>query len=329
MNCAAYVLLLAFSNMFTTVHSFAASRIMLIRRRGARSHSSPTIHHGHAASRTVPTGATNPVPLCRCEGLFSVDKPLNWTSNDVVSYIRGILERDARDRGARPASVKSKRNKKQVIKVGHGGTLDPLASGVLVIGVGKGTKELQKYLSGSKAYRAVGEFGFETTTLDMEGDITSKGTFDHVTAASIEKVLPDFRGRILQVPPLFSAIRKNGKKLYQSAREGASVDDIVIDPREVHVMKLELVQSDTVVLPKFEVNIECGGGTFVRSLIRDIAYKLDTVATTTLLQRTKQGQFLLEGCLPRDVWCADTIYAAIQENNILRSTKGTSGDSTL
>lgn len=83
-------------------------------------------------------------PLLLAEGLFTVNKPLNWTSSDVVSYIRGILERDARTRGARPEKVGSRRNKNQIIKVGHGGTLDPLATGVLVIGVGKGTKELQR-----------------------------------------------------------------------------------------------------------------------------------------------------------------------------------------
>lgn len=86
-----------------------------------------------------------PVPLYRSQGIFSVEKPLNWTSNDVVSYIRGMLEREARERGAKPVKVGSRRNKSRILKVGHGGTLDPLASGVLVIGVGKGTKELQRY----------------------------------------------------------------------------------------------------------------------------------------------------------------------------------------
>jgi TruB family pseudouridylate synthase (N terminal domain) len=88
-----------------------------------------------------------PVSLYRVEGIFAVNKPLEWTSNDVVSYIRGILERDARDRGANPVKVSSRRNKSRIIRVGHGGTLDPLASGVLVIGVGKGTKELQRYVT--------------------------------------------------------------------------------------------------------------------------------------------------------------------------------------
>lgn len=86
-----------------------------------------------------------PVSLYQSEGIFAVKKPLEWTSNDVVSYIRGILERDARDRGANPVKVSSRRNKSRIVRVGHGGTLDPLALGVLVIGVGKGTKELQRY----------------------------------------------------------------------------------------------------------------------------------------------------------------------------------------
>jgi len=90
------------------------------------------------------TPPQEPVSLYRSEGIFAVKKPLDWTSNDVVSYIRGMLERDARGRGAKPVNVTSRRNKSRILKVGHGGTLDPLASGVLVIGVGKGTKELQR-----------------------------------------------------------------------------------------------------------------------------------------------------------------------------------------
>lgn len=93
---------------------------------------------------TTSTPPQEPVSLYRSQGIFCVEKPLNWTSNDVVSYIRGILERDARQRGAKPVKVTSRRNKSRILRVGHGGTLDPLASGVLVIGVGKGTKELQR-----------------------------------------------------------------------------------------------------------------------------------------------------------------------------------------
>ena len=191
--------------------------------------------HGKPTFASVEsTGATadveNPVPLYRCEGLFAVNKPLTWTSQDMVSYIRGMLERDARSRGAKPAKINSRRNKSRIIRVGHGGTLDPLATGVLVIGVGRGTKELQRYvyvmladityrwygqlythvsflesyLEGSKRYTAGVELGFETNTLDMDGNVTKTAPFDNVTLSAVDDVLPKFVGEIAQVPPVFS-----------------------------------------------------------------------------------------------------------------------------
>jgi tRNA pseudouridine55 synthase len=257
------------------------------------------------------------IPLYRTQGLLAVDKPFNWTSNDVVSYIRGILERDARERGARPERVGSRRNKNQIIRVGHGGTLDPLATGVLVIGIGKGTKELQNYLSGSKRYRAGGEFGFETSTLDMEGNVTKTAAFDHITAESLQQAIPSFVGKIQQTPPIFSAIRKDGKKLYEHARQGATIDDVQIESREVEIYNLQVLSSK---IPNFEIVLDCGGGTYVRSLIRDIGHKLDSVATTTFLKRTKQGQFDIEDCLVKDDWSADNVYACIDRCNEMRET---------
>jgi tRNA pseudouridine55 synthase len=141
----------------------------------------------------------------------------------------------------------------------------------------------------------------------MEGNVTKKGSFDHITEESIEEAIPSFLGKIMQVPPIFSALKKDGKALYKSAREGVSADDIEIEPREVEVLRMELVKSNSVELPKFEVDIECGGGTYVRSLIRDIGYKLDTVATMTFLERTKQGQFVLQDCLQKPDWSPDNI----------------------
>lgn len=239
---------------------------------------------------------------------------MNWTSQDVVSYIRGILERDARNRGATPTPIRSRRNKSRKVKVGHGGTLDPLATGVLVIGVGNGTKQLNQYLSGSKAYRATGQLGMETSTLDLDptGTVVKEAPWDHVTLQSLQDVLPKFCGTIDQVPPLFSAKRVNGKKLYELARDGAVDHDIVIESKQVEIHRLDLVNVE---LPHFTIDMECGGGTFVRSLIRDVAYDLDSVATTTFLQRTKQGPFVLEDCLEKDHWTADKIYTQIEEWN--------------
>lgn len=141
-------------------------------------------------------------PLYLEEGLFAVQKPLGWTSQQVVSKIRWMLEQDAKARGA--PDIRTKR-RRPWMKVGHGGTLDPLATGVLVVGVGKGTKLLQQYLTGSKGYRASVELGFQTTTLDLDpkGEIVATKPFDHVTKEKIQEILPQFRGSIRQIPPIF------------------------------------------------------------------------------------------------------------------------------
>lgn len=165
----------------------------------------------------------------------------------------------------------------------------------------------------------MGEFGFETTTLDMEGNVTKTGPYEHITREAIEATIPSFLGKIMQIPPIFSAIKKNGKKLYKSARAGVSADDIEIEPREVEIYRLELLDDNgTMELPKFEIDMECGGGTFVRSLIRDIGYQLDSVATTAKLQRTKQGQFTLDDCLQKDELSAESIYSEIEKFNKIR-----------
>lgn len=367
-------------------------------------------------------------PLYLAEGLLAVHKPLTWTSNDVVAYIRGILTRDAKDRNAGGGSDNNNnnkrgrgRNKKQMMKVGHGGTLDPLASGVLVLGIGKGTTQLQSYLEGDKQYVAVCELGYETTTLDAEGDVVKEMEWAHVksvkggsdcdstSTSSIEGVLSKFQGKIQQVPPLYSAIRVDGKRLYEIARKGdVNSDDVEIPTREVEVygvkacasLEEDVVRSgvvdgrkyreavkamkdaeseaaakalaeggddkvdandeggetkkhdnadgsgggdkkkkyskkrndkdnkknmfsDTTVpsisadnctleLPQFALEVQCGGGTYIRSLVRDIGYELDTVATMTGLVRTKQGPFVLEDALRREDWNAEKIYAAIK-----------------
>lgn len=150
MTCLQTVSAFVVSNQFSTRGcTFARS---MKKRRHDGTQSTSRLFHCAATSDTESSNINKPdtqttempVSLYRSEGIFAVEKPLNWTSSDVVSYIRGILERDARQRGAKPGNVRSRRSKSPILRVGHGGTLDPLASGVLVIGVGKGTKELQR-----------------------------------------------------------------------------------------------------------------------------------------------------------------------------------------
>lgn len=175
------------------------------------------------------------------------------------------------------------------------------------------------FLSGTKRYSVMGEFGFETTTLDMDeaGEVTKRMPCDHVTVEALKNVLPNFTGEIMQVPPIFSAIRKGGKKMYEQAREGKTAEEMKLDARPVHVYSLKLIENETQ-LPRFALDVECGGGTYVRSLIRDIGYELGTVATMTALERTQQGQFTVNGLLQKKDWTSDSIYAAIDNVNEAR-----------
>jgi len=256
--------------------------------------------------------------LYRSEGLFAVYKPVEWTSQDVVSYLRKMLERDARSRGLEVVRVGKRRgNKKLMVRVGHGGTLDPLACGILVVGVGEGTKQLQSYLDGTKAYRASAKLGFETKTLDMEGESIRNAPFSSVTTESIEAVLPSFTGKILQVPPIFSALKKDGKRLYDQARKGVITDDLNIQPREVEVHSLQFLKTnhEGEGLPSFGLEISCGKGTYIRSLVRDIGRAVDSLATMTWLERTQQGPFTVKDVLHREDWSPDNIYAAIDKTS--------------
>lgn len=151
-------------------------------------------------------------PNAKHFGLLPIYKPTNWTSSDVVAFVRKTLEMEAKNR------LGTKKRPK--IKVGHGGTLDPMAEGVLVLGVGKGTKMMSSYLSGTKSYDAVAEVGYETTTLDLEGEVVHRSDASGVTLPQVEDVSRSFTGTIMQKPPLFSAIHINGRRLYELAREG-------------------------------------------------------------------------------------------------------------
>lgn len=136
-----------------------------------------------------------------------------------------------------------------------------------------------------------------------------------MTREAVEQALPAFTGKIQQIPPIFSAIRKDGKRLYAEARAGKSADDIEIAPREVEVLSIDLLDFN---LPNFDVQVQCGGGTYIRSLVRDIGYKLNSVATTTFLERTQQGQFKLADTLAKEDWTPDKIYGAIEKLNAER-----------
>ncbi len=203
-------------------------------------------------------------------GLLVVDKPVGPTSHQVVTLIR-------RGTGIR--------------KVGHAGTLDPRASGVLVLCLGAATR-LSEYLStSSKQYEAVVRFGSATRTYDSEGDVIYE-TGESPTKREILKYLPEFMGEIEQVPPPFSAIKVKGKKAYEMAREGNDVD---LEARTVTIEKLEIVSYRP---PDLSLRIECSAGTYIRSLAHDLGERMGTGAYLAGLRRTKAGPFKIEDATP-------------------------------
>lgn len=235
-------------------------------------------------------------------GILCVYKPKDWSSNDMVTKIRVMLEIGCLN------IFKSQgiTGNKPKVKVGHGGTLDPLAEGVLVLGIGEGTKLMSEYLSGSKGYHATAVLGTETDTLDCTGKITETVDCSHISNDNLELKLSKFRGDILQVPPMYSALKRDGKKLYELARQGIEVER---EARPVSVYNLELCKST--LLPSFELDIECSGGFYVRTLIADLARSCEGRAHMTALIRTKQGQFSTSDCLYQSDWNFGNVRNAI------------------
>lgn len=237
-------------------------------------------------------------------GLIAVYKPQEWSSSDVVGKVRNILRNGAKMEAGKKGKVN--------IKVGHGGTLDPLATGVLVLGIGEGTKMLQQYLTGSKSYAATALLGTETDTLDSTGNVTSTETWSHLSMSDIDKALEDFRGEISQVPPMFSALKRNGKKLYDLARQGIEVER---ESRRVTIYELSLGKEPKG-LPEFSLDVSCSGGTYIRTLCADIARSVNSRAHMTSLVRTKQGPFVLSDCLPVEEWTYEALCMEISDVSI-------------
>ncbi|MGB2896590.1 MAG: tRNA pseudouridine(55) synthase TruB [Anaerolineales bacterium] len=202
-------------------------------------------------------------------GLILVDKPTGPTSHKVVSIVR-------RETGVR--------------KVGHAGTLDPRASGVLILCMGSATR-LSEYLStASKRYEAVIRFGASTKTYDAEGDAV-RITGAVPTEEDIKEILPEFTGKIEQVPPPYSAIKIKGKKAYELAREGKEFD---LAARDVTIYQMALLEYHP---PDLVLEIECSAGTYIRSLAHDLGEQLGTGAHLANLRRTKVGHFTIEDCV--------------------------------
>lgn len=201
-------------------------------------------------------------------GIFAVYKPRGMTSHDVVNLVR------------RKTGVK---------RVGHGGTLDPLAEGVLVIAVGReNTKKLDKYVKGDKEYVATLILGYESETDDSEGEKTLINKEIKPSTADIRRIIKEFVGKIEQTPPRYSAIKIKGKEAYKRIRKGEIFE---MESRIVKINKIEVVKYS---YPELQIKISCGSGVYIRSLARDIGIKLKTGAYLSKLVRTKVGEFTLK-----------------------------------
>lgn len=200
-------------------------------------------------------------------GFLNVYKPVGMTSHDVVSKLRKLTN---------------------IKQIGHTGTLDPFAEGVLPVCIGKATR-LIEYLDDDKEYLASVQFGTSTTTYDIEGEVTFTSD-KKITAENIKNSLKDFEGEILQYPPIYSAIKVKGKKLYEYARSGLEVK---IDPRKVTIENIELKSFDEE-LQQAEILIKCSKGTYIRSIAHDLGQKLECGAHLIKLVRTQAGKFKVE-----------------------------------
>lgn len=195
-------------------------------------------------------------------GFLNLNKPTGLTSHDCVAKVRRSLG---------------------IKRLGHGGTLDPAATGVLPIAIGKATRLLQ-FLPENKAYRAIIRLGVQTTTDDLEGDIIARQSAAGVTLERVRVFLPKFVGKIEQTPPAFSAIQKDGKRLYELARKGEKVE---VPVRTVEVYDLEVVAWHSGEYAELEVNIACGAGTYIRAIARDLGSMLGVGGTLAALTRTE------------------------------------------
>ena len=211
--------------------------------------------------------------------LLLIDKPLNWTSFQVVNKIRWLI-----------------RNKFSLkkIKVGHAGTLDPLATGLLIICTGKMTKEISKFQIQTKKYTGTFLLGTTTPSYDLETEPNKTFPVDHVSEDLITKSVQKFIGKIKQKPPIFSAIKKNGKRLYESARRG---EDVIIEDREIEIFSFNILKID---IPNIDFEVECSKGTYIRSLANDFGKELSSGATLTKLKRTKIGKYSVDKSISID-----------------------------
>ena len=209
------------------------------------------------------------------------DKPLGWTSFNLVNRVRGVLSRHL--------GVKK-------LKVGHAGTLDPLASGVMILCTGKNTKLIESFQYQTKEYVATIKLGATTPSFDLETEIDAEYPTEHITEELVKETLAKFIGEIQQIPPTYSAIKINGKRAYEYARKG---DEVELKPKTLVIDEIELLEYK---MPEIVVRVVCSKGTYIRALARDIGEALQSGGHLTALRRTRIGDIRVENCLQYDVF---------------------------
>jgi tRNA pseudouridine55 synthase len=212
-----------------------------------------------------------------------IDKPLLWTSFDAVNKIRYAIKH---------------RTGLKKIKVGHAGTLDPMATGLLIICTGKFTTRITEFQDQEKEYTGVFTLGATRPSFDMETEINETFDFQHITPAMIEEARQGFLGEQQQYPPIYSAIKVDGKPIYKAARKGIEVE---VKPRCINIYEFEITKID---LPELHFRIKCSKGTYIRSIANDFGKALNNGAYLSALRRTKNGGFDVENALSIDNFLA-------------------------
>ncbi len=205
--------------------------------------------------------------------IVALNKPLDWTSFDVVNKLKWKLKKEF---------------KIKKIKVGHAGTLDPKATGLLIVCTGKATKKISDIQDAPKTYIATIKLGAQTPSFDTETEEILNSSLENISEDVVKNILPNFCGDIWQKPPIFSAIKMNGKRLYDLAREGKTT---AIEPRKINIFSLEILSFN---LPFVKLKIHCSKGTYIRSLANDIGLKLGCGAYLAALERTEIGNYSIE-----------------------------------
>ena len=211
--------------------------------------------------------------------ILLIDKPLGWTSFDAVKRVRGALTR---------------RMKVKRLKVGHAGTLDPLATGVMVICTGRATKRIDQLQAGVKEYIATLSLGATTPSFDLETEVDATYPIDHITRQLAEETLQKFVGSIEQIPPAFSAVKIDGQRAYKMARKGQTPE---LKAKTLVIDEIELLDFAP---DRLTLRIVCSKGTYIRALARDIGEALGSGAHLTALRRTRVGEFTIDRCMSVD-----------------------------